>query len=238
MTSLDRAKRFMAAKATKLALTLLPLAALTVSLAPQARATTLTFFSGSCAVLTGTGTCNNQEASAVGGNSDANWIQVFGSVAPSQGGDVSIDENGSASGTLVQGDVIPVSWDFFVGGSGGTATATVGFAFSFQNNTQTQFSGIQVSPGSAAPFSLPITGIASGSDVKGSGSILVSGGGSFNHYDISLDVNSAYSQFSVSIPVGSTLDLNHAPSTPEPASLALAGSGLLAALFLKRRKKA
>ena len=114
MTLLERAKRFLAQKASRLAVVVVPLAAVALSSSP-AKAGSITLTSGSgcvldvCTVSTGTG----------GGYSGMNSIDLStsGSVTAFHIGDYQLDfsANGGVtggSGSISPGTEIPVSWDF------------------------------------------------------------------------------------------------------------------------------
>lgn len=236
MNLLERAKGFIAAKAAKIALTVVPLAALTAIAAPAHAG--VIFSNSVCSVIVGTGTCNSDEALAIGGNPNGNWIEAFtnGSIN-SAGGTVHLSVTGSASGgSFGIGEVIPVSWDFIVGNSG--SGGTVNWSLLYQINTDTgSNNSLSVSPG----YSTVASGSAAvGTEVMGSGSIIASNTNNVTGFSIDLDVSGGSgSFFNLTVPGGQTLDLNPlvgAAATPEPASFLLVGAGLVA-LSLRRKKK-
>lgn len=228
MTSLDRAKRFLASKATKLALTIVPLAALTVS-TPAAKASG-TFSSGSCSVIQGAGVCQLQQAGLEGGDSGFNWLEVFttSAASPSGSNTVELKATGSASGTFGTNEVLPLSWDFFVSSSGGSG------AFTWNLVDQLTFTAggpIALNVGNSGSFNQEINGSSS---VTNLGDPLTLAG-----YSIDLTVTGSNSNFFVNIPGASTLDLNPAQqsATPEPTTMILTGGALVGAALLSRRRK-
>ena len=106
----ERARGLAAAKAFKIALTLVPLAAMT-AVAPPAQASVI-LDPGSCMVLTGTGSCS-AVASPGGANSDLNSISVYGDVFDAADV-IEIFATGGvqASGGIVGPGSVPVAWDF------------------------------------------------------------------------------------------------------------------------------
>src|SRR5262249_39091216 len=114
LTSLEKAKQFLAQKASRLALTAVPLAAL--ALTPPAKANVI-FDSGGgsgggCFVSTpvgGSGGCGTFEQNPTGGNSQANWIALAGfGIAPS-GGVIRIGVSGGSTNSGSISGSIPVS---------------------------------------------------------------------------------------------------------------------------------
>lgn len=236
MNSLERAQRFLAEKASRLALSVLPLAALAVSAVPAHANTTFNVGSGSglgnCSAFSSSGSasCNSFQQNSVGGDPNANWVAMggSGSMVSFSGGSMSFGiSGGGASGSLGAGTV-PVSWDFFLtnrSSSGGTVNWDVFFEVSF-------------SGGEFPNYSLSGSTVLSGSgttEVTGSNAITIPGG-NVTGYEINLfTVSSGGSAipFSVDIPGDSSLDLN--TGVPEPSSLLLVAAGGL--LFLRRKKR-
>jgi hypothetical protein len=231
MSSLERAKQFLAAKVAKLAIAAIPLALVAIAAAPHANAGTFRIdtnaASGGCAVLQGLGFCS-ASSTPVGGDPSFNWISASGNVSSSNG---SLEINvggGIVSGGFAVGDVIPVSWDFFVNSEGveGTITPTLSYFLTGEGN----------------PFTatLDTTTYGNQTHYTGSGQITVASTVvEGDAWGIDLQVAGDSGAFTVDIPAGQTLDYNTAvTAAPEPASLALAGVGLLSALVLKRRRKA
>jgi len=238
MNSLDRARKFIGNKAAKLALGIVPLAALTTITPPAAHAGSINFSTSSgCSVQEGTGNTCGLTSIPVGGDPNANWIQLYtsGSISSvtlieGQGPDpiVKLEGYGSASGTA-SGDTIPIAWDFTTtqtsGSSGGTMNWSVDFSVSG--------SGL----GSNASFTTSGSGVSFG-EITGSNSIFLAAGGTLSSWSMTVDVTSPSDNFTLNVPGAKTLDLNSTASTPEPASLLLAGAGGAFLLFLRKRKRA
>jgi hypothetical protein len=225
MDSLERAKRFLTRKGSRLALTVLPLAALAIA-APAAKAATTTLISGSnCVVSTGTGACATAQEAAIGGNTGLNWVGLFtsGGVS-SSGGQLMLTATGGVTGSeafLASGNV-PVAWDFNILPL--SVDPTVDWTLTFQIN----FSG-----GGSSTFTTSANS-ATGDTIQGSGSISTSGG-TVDGYSISLHAGGP-SDFQIDIPNATTLDLNPPLSAvPEPSSLLVIS--VAGALMILRRKK-
>jgi hypothetical protein len=219
VSSLERAKLFLAQKATRLALGVVPLAALAVSAVP-AQASTI-FQSGE-ACFAGTGTCSVSQTSAVGGNPQANWVALTGSgTSTSSSGSQILDfyAIGTDTGTLTGS--VPVYWNFTLNpSSGSTVSWTVDETIYYGSSGAADFSanGNSSTPG----------------QVTGTGSITIPGTIGVTGYRIELDTDGSI-PYTVNIPAGS-LDLNPG-GVPEPATLFLVpGAGAL--LLLRRKKKA
>jgi hypothetical protein len=219
LDSVSRARQFLAKKASKLALSVVPLAAL--ALVPSARASA-TFDVGTCTVdlAFASGSCSTSQYSATGGNPNLNWIQMTGkgsvNVVNSSAGFIDFLASGGGSGSIVAG-VVPVSWDFQV-----NAMSTVNWTISFEifaNNG----SGSYTQSGY----------LSSGGEVKGASEINVPSGG-VTGWKMSLNTN-AVNPYVVTIPSGSTLDLNS--PAPEPSTILLTSLGGVALLLRRRKKK-
>ena len=225
MDSLERARRFLARRTSRLALTVLPLAALAIT-APAAKADTTTLATGSnCVVDTGTGACGTTQEAAIGGNTGLNWVGLFSSGSlSSSGGQLFLTATGGVSGSeafLASGNV-PVAWDFNI--SPLPQDPAVDWTLTFQVN----FSG-----GGSSTFSTGANS-ATGDTVQGSGSISTSGG-TVDGYQITLHAGGP-SDFQINIPNASTLDLNpQLSAVPEPSSLLVISAA--GALMILRRKK-
>jgi hypothetical protein len=232
---LERAKGYVAAKASKIALTVVPLAALAAITVP-AHATAVsgvTLIPTSCVVSIGSGSCTDDQASTIGGNTHANWLELFttGAVSPGGGNDeVLLFASGSASGLFSSGQTIPVAWDFFINGNSG---GTVNWDVLFQVFTSSGSSSIDPSNTADIPNGGPAT------EVQGTSSLFV-GASSITGYGLQLTVIGPNSDpYSVTVPGGGTIDFNQSTqsATPEPSSLALAVSGLLGLLVSRRKKR-
>ncbi|MBV9746083.1 MAG: PEP-CTERM sorting domain-containing protein [Acidobacteriia bacterium] len=231
MDLLTRAKAFLKGKASKIALTVVPLAALTVA-APPSRASIVsgvTFEPGSCVVNPGTfATCSEFQTSPTGGDPGANWISVASGTITSQFGLVGVTASGNASGSVATPTNIPVSWDFKT-----TTAITSGGAGSYDVL-------FQIVNSAGQPFLFTQSGSFNfGTNVETTGTGVIPGvSGSIAHYLINLQASVPVGSFMLQIPGGSTLDLNPSPTvpTPEPSTLLLTGAGI-AALLLRRKKK-
>jgi hypothetical protein len=222
VNSLERAKLFLAKKASRLALAVLPLAAIAVP------AHAGSFSAGGCGLMTGSGSCTVSQASSTGGNSQANWLQMFGSGwAQSSGGWMAeFFASGGASGSL-SGNV-PVSWDFSVNN---VLDPTVDWSVDFEvfynmsGSQSIQTAEFSQSGSGSTPFS-----------ASGSGLLSLPNGAMLNGYSMDLFTSSS-GAFTVDIPENLTMDLNPASGVPEPSTILLVSAGG-AALLWRRRKKA
>jgi hypothetical protein len=231
-TSLERAKRFIAQKAHKLALAAVPLAALAVSMVP-AHAGSLT--PGTCNAFTntsGSGVCFYGAAGVGGSVGDVTWMQMAGSGFTTSGGFLDFGNSGSGVGTgTIAAETIPVSWLLSVSGSNLAADPVsfflqIGVLISVSGGATNEFSFFQSGSWSTA------------GNQSGSGTFAVPSG-SIVGWDMTLSTSDSTSAYSINIPGGSTVDLNPASTaTPEPGSILLMGAGGAAMLFLRRRKKA
>lgn len=235
MTSLERAKHFLARKASRLALAVVPLAAVTISSSSAKAEAILT--SDACTVTTGSGSCGISLSGVSGGNMHLNsaFLSTSGSTVLSVGSAIDFS-GGSPSGgaTGSYNGKVPVSWDFdlievnavrvidwtltfTLNGSGGGAVAT----FSKSGSASTSSGG--------------------GTAVSGSGNMPTPGASTpIFGYTITLDTTtmSGKGSYEINIPVGSTLDLNPDPgSVPEPSTLLLMVPGVGALLLLRRKKQ-
>lgn len=228
MNSLDRAKRFLAAKASKIALAAVPLAVLTVT-APSANAgfTMAINSQQPCNFIDGTGSCSTTIPSATGGDPLGNWIQLatVGLGHPDAfSGSFTLHAGGAATGTLSAGETIPVSWDFTISPTAGSGTAnwTVSFALLGVAGHGTSASG-------QVPY---------GTQVSGTSTITIaSAEANLSTWSVQLAVTAPNSNYTVDVPGANSLDLNPLVAAPEPASLALTAAGMLSAFFFRRRKR-
>jgi hypothetical protein len=233
---LERAKIFVAAKAAKIALTVVPLAALTLIAIPAhaGAVASVTFSPGTCIVTPAVGTCVDSQVSPTGGNALANWIALSSNGAINSSGSttLTIGVNGSATGLFDTPQNIPISWDFFINnfGASGGGTGNVNWDVFFQ---------IQTSSGN---FSTDPSGndiLLGSTEIKGSSSFAV-GAATVTGYTIRLTTSAPSGvTFAVTIPGAATLDLNPTGVSlaPEPSSLPLAAFGLLGLLFRRRKKR-
>ncbi len=234
MNSLDRAKRFLAAKTAKLALAAIPLAlAVPAALATVNGGPTITFGADSGCSVTGFGFCNMDQLGAVGGNSSANWVEMFtvdngsngGFVTPADG-TIQLDAGGfgNASGFVSPGDIFPVAWDFTLspmnvpGQKPDSPALNVGFTFSL------------VGSGFEAVFAQNFGALGPGT-YTGTGNLIIpsfaSGGtGALTGFDINFLITNDFNTLALAIPQGTSLDLNS--PAPEPASLDMAALGMAA----------
>ncbi len=186
----------------------------------------------------GSGTCAEQNFSNIGGNSLANWIDVYtpGPLGTSGSSSIDLTLSGSASGTLTSGEVFPVSWDFsFFAPSQGLSnqlnqgiTGSVCFDIGSTRGTAQSCTPLAVSLGETTGSAALTVNFNSGGTAAATG------------YSIGLSFSNVPNNWTLSIPQGTSLDLNPS-SAPEPDSSALAGLGLAAtgllALFRRFRRK-
>jgi hypothetical protein len=233
MSSLDRAKKFLASKARILALAVVPLAAVT----DVAQAAPLTFSSSGCSVNS---LNNGQVASGsfcevnlgTGGVDGINSIAVFGggfvNFSPFEGSNYGIEfsATGSGDGGESPSGILPLAWDF-----------SIGDAFNTTNlNWYLQF--IFWGAGSGSYF-YATSGSGTG-QFKGSTVMEIASSG-INAWNVSLQITGDVTEvlsgggFAVDIPPGTTLDVNPVgDAVPEPSSLLLA---LPAGAFLLVRRR-
>jgi hypothetical protein len=238
MTSLDRAKRFLASKARTLALTAVPLATL-VAVAPPAKAGPVVFNTGTCSAtatgsssVSGTPSCGNSLLVTM--PNGANGLHLNGNVsAISNSGGTSfgavLDWSGAANSGSFTGSM-PVTWNFTVGftpaGIAATPIATYSWTLDFWFNTRSIHLQETGSGAVSAPF-------------QGSDSVPFNNTFVFN-WEAQLtatrtSVNSGET-LSLTVP-NSSVDINPAVAVPEPASLLLMTSGLGYILWRKRRRQ-
>ena len=229
MTFIGTAKRLLAAKATGLALTVLPLVAAIAVGAQSARAVGFDVnASGHCVVSNGSGSCSVGEVSPIGGNPGGNWVDLFtlGDVsAVSNRVVLSYVENGDGiTGTVTAGEEIPFSWDFFIidGGSGGSVTWRIEAKMTGSDNFLIYDTGILTS--------------STGSHIQGSALMTVLVDGAPDDFSLKL-LASSTSPFSINIPADATIAFNpaSAAAVPEPASLLFSGLGLTAIALMKKK---
>jgi hypothetical protein len=240
VNSFERARRFIAGKATKLALAVIPIAAITVIALPPAQASGIILDPGgddACYLLVGlSGSCSVSQAGEVGGDPNANWIQVSSPALTPFDGSLAVGVFGTANGgPAYTGEMIPVSWDFTVDNPD---DITDGGAVTWYLDLGIYGNSGCGSGGVCETDALDSGTAAIGSEVTGTDFIAVTAGGEVDGYTIQLDVtDNADDPFTVTVPLGGTIDLNpqSAPVAPEPASFLLAGAG--GALLLLRRKK-
>ncbi len=236
MDLLNQAKQFIARKASKLAMVAVPLAVLAMAVPAKAASIGAVLDpngTDTCTEFGSAGSCTVVVAGATGGDSALNWLQMFGQATASNGSgsgsfnlSISTQSGGvSSNGGILPMGLIPVSWNFTTSGSS---------AINWDVNEGLSVGGTFYSffaSGSTTP----------GVMVTGNGVIMVSSGGAVTAssggsvYNIELDFTSD-SAFSVTIPEGSTADLNNV-TAPEPASVLMMMAGGGALLLLRRRKR-
>lgn len=232
MNSLERARHFLAQKASRLALAIVPLAALAIA-TPSARAGSIVATSGSFATtpeachISGTGSsgaCTTTSESSVGGDANINWVSMSGTGTTT--GTLAFGDANSGSGTLPAG-TIPVSWLFDVN------------QISAQDPMIDWSITFNISIGSGILLFSQSGSASTGSVVSGSGLINNPSSTSLSGWSMLLDTAPSGGSFTygITIPGRATVDLNPQSSAPEPASLLLIGPGLGALLYLRRRKR-
>src|SRR5579863_3860828 len=121
MNSLERAKSFLARKASRLALAVVPLAAVAISSSPARAGTIVHLNSGSCNVVSGGGTCGTSLLTP-GGNSQINdFVSMFSSgslssVVSGSGSVLDVSATGAANSGAFSSTptTVPVAWDFSI----------------------------------------------------------------------------------------------------------------------------
>jgi len=235
MTSLDRAKRFLAAKTAKIALAAVPLA---LAVPASFGQVSLTFNTGTCTVSAGfpatSGSCALQQFSAIGGNSSANWLDLYTTTNIGPGnGSILLNANGTASGGMTSGETLPVSWDFSFSqiptqGGNLTSVSPMDVQISFFINGTT----------ASGSFFQDLGNVGLG-ETTGSGFLTMptfTGTDTISSYSIQFNATNVPSNFRLSIPQGTSLDLNDvASATPEPSTFVLGGAGMGLLGLMRRR---
>jgi hypothetical protein len=249
MTSLDRAKRFIAQKSRTIAVSIVPLAALTVAGVP-AVAQTLNA-DGGCTV-TGVGSAQSVSGSCAQANQSSTVGGILGVKVDTtsnasafgfgvSGGSFGVDIAtgiGSTSNFSFFSGTIPLSWDF-------TASATRGGSLSYQL-TYTLFGNfLQGQLPEGGNTLTPIAtrtesgGALSGQTVSGTDSVTFGLPVNITGYKIDLRVmdSNPFGSLSVNIPINS-LDIAEpvTSATPEPETWGLLGTGIAAMLLGRFRR--
>src|SRR5580704_17780256 len=120
MNSLERAKRFLAEKASRLAIAVVPLAAVAVSAVPAKAGVILQAGGPDCFVTTGTGNCNTVDFGGSSNILEGLALVSSGGASSSSfvnstvGNEIvfSASDGVSSGGSLTTPTVVPVSWDF------------------------------------------------------------------------------------------------------------------------------
>lgn len=230
------------------------LAAMAMISASTAQATTIAGFglssTSNCFTTVEASTCETQQVSTQGGDPNGNWVALSSSTITAQSGSAGLNATGSASGLVVTGEVIPVSWDFFITGNGSSDTASWQLIFELDGPQTINFArtgnfvgNVVAGPNSAQTSASGDTSFTDGSSTEITGSGFLNIGNSFDSnpslgsYFMSLAVSSTSntSGFTVLVPGGATLDFNSVTPAPEPASIMMAGIGA-GALLLARKK--
>jgi hypothetical protein len=250
LTSLHKAASFLAKKASRLALAIVPLAAVAVATVP-AKADSFAFTTSSCVVVAsgGSGTCGVEIVNPVGGDPAGNWLALFGTgvvsgssvfsdfSSSSSSGFLDFSSSGSATGSISAGANIPVSWLFDIDSSSQSCLCITNTSIYSQSDlvSWTVSFDIQTTDGThpVVPFFSMSGSGTPGSIVSGTGIIQVVTAGSPFQWDLSLNTSSP-AAYGITIPGGATLDLN-ANVSPEPSTLFLM-AGAVGVLYLKRRK--
>jgi hypothetical protein len=232
MSSLDRAKKFLANKARTLALAVVPLAAATSEI--QAAPLVLSTQGVNCTVtpyqaFTNSGSFCSVTSNGIGQVDGINWVSIFGnsSVMYAGGEDNYYEVSFYAQGSADQGEspsqFLPVSYDFTVGES-------------FGNEVISWELMIALLDASSGGYTYSVSGSGTGR-FTGAG-IINFGSLPIMRWNASLRVGalalSNEAGFFVDIPSGSTLDLNPVSGVPEPSTWMLALTGG-ACLLLRRR---
>jgi len=244
MTSVERARKFIQARGKAIAMTIVPLATLALAASQPAKAAqVLVFNSGGC-VASSSGVMSNPIGSCLdtpipGFQNGANSLKLTGlaSVQAVSGGgfgSLTFEMTGSANGGIAQG-VLPVSWDFYVGASQpvGSGGYTLQFRFNSGSFSRLESGGLDFNA-NCGDFACAHV----------SGSDFIGVDGPISSYDVSLTVGAFFNPgtfLQLNVP-GNSIDIN--PQTevviggaPEPASLALGGTGLLGLMLARFRRR-
>ena len=226
----------------KLALSVIPLVALTAVAVPAKATLGVIFGTGPCVVSEGTGSCSDT-ANPGGANAAANWINLtsttissaqeggvnaecfnagfLGQGSPGCGGfteDVQFSLSGGGSGTFDVAQNIPVTLDFLI-----VAASQVNWNVIIDITT--------ASNGTFYTSTDPLTGsVGSGSTHVTTYGVIPNVLGTVTGYSISLAADDPNGDaFTLAAPIF----LNQ---TPEPSSLLLIGAGVIA-LFLRKKRQ-
>lgn len=232
MTSLDRAKRFLAARTAKLALTAIPLAVAIPAAFGQGTTGFNFNTSSGCSVTSGTGSCNVEQLSSTGGNPLGNWVDVYtnGLVSPSSGSLILVTNSANASGSFASDETIPVAWDFTLSPIPRGEQAQTTFSTTGTPDVPLEWFV------NGSPTLTQNLGSLSGGTYTGASSFTISGGTTLSSYQIAMVLTNDFN-YNLSVPEGTSIDLNSVAASPEPASFLLAGAGLFGLLHRFRRRK-
>jgi len=259
MTSVERARKFIQARGKAIALTIVPLAALTLVGTQSARALTIPLSfnnDGSCSVtalgqsqqgiFSQTNSCTE---SVVAGsqNGISNALKMTGNATvvpfapqglegsfvtqtPSMG--IQFQMSGTASGSDT--GIAPLNWDFNLTDTNSGATSGA-YTLTFS------FTGTGAPSAKVESNSLVYTSCNGGSAVCASvlGSDAISFNGQVTGYTITLaaTVNSQFGNLTLNVPQNS-IDVNEQPTgAPEPTSMALGATSLLGLMFARFRRR-
>ena len=203
---------------------------------PAAASPVSSFFlnpDATCTLDQATGSCSVTQVASTGGNAAGNWLGLSsdGPIVPLAGASefgIRV-EDGVASGNVLQNEIIPVSWDFFINPINGAPAETLDWSFEFDLFGQQSGEFMSFNSGTSHY----------GSEVRGSATLTLDSNDILTGYNIFFTADGEDDRFSITIPGSATLDINSAPpiSTPEPSDALLAASGVFASLFLRRQKR-
>jgi PEP-CTERM motif len=228
-TSLDRAKRFLRAKAGAIALTVVPLAAAVALVAPAQASLVLT--PSTCdAVPSGSGIfqitpCSVEQLPV--GSDGVEGVKLYGDASTTSmfSGFLALNMStqGVASGT---GGAIPISYDF-----------TLSDTFSNAMSWDVYFSVA----GSEAVASGSASGVSTGGEITGSFSVDASDIGNAYEYVLHVEAIEGASApddtLTIDVPMNS-IDVNPVTSAaPEPSTVTLLGSVLVSLAWWRRRRR-
>lgn len=239
MSSLEKARQFAARKLTKLALAVVPLAAMVVS-EGSAKATPLTFnpsssgsfYGGDFGTFFSSGSTFGSN-SITASNPNATAVTIFGSqnIFQSGGGQISYSFGASGTASGVFDDAvgpIPYSYDFTLDSQFPADTLSWILTLNFDSTQVVNLSGLR----NNGQLSQQFTG--SGFIAPTNSTI------SSYRFQLTVSLNTPSDSYvNIYIPAGTSLDLNFAPTSavPEPGSAVLLVSAAGGILLLRRRKK-
>jgi len=246
MTSVERAGKFIQARGRAIALTIVPLATLTLAATQHAKADPLTFNNdGTCQVtvsgFAGAHTCSDTIIDGLqNGATDSIKVQGSGTVLHQNtqelegfstiANSITFEASGTASGTDFQ--PLPFNWDFLISDSRSSVT-TVSYTLTYS------FNNGGVATTESGPIALTACGDISGCGTVTGNDSLNFNGTSVTNYDIKLIVTANLSgndSLTVTIPSNS-IDVNLQSGAPEPTTWALGGTGLLALMLSRFRRR-
>lgn len=232
MTSVERAKRLLQAKARTIALTVVPLASV-IGVSAPLHASTITLDPSSCsAIPSGSGVFMITPCSILQlptGSDGVTGIKLYGTASTTSTNEgflaLNMSTGGTASGS--GGAIIPVDYDFTLSDTSGNVMNWDVYFDIAGNNGATNASG-------------QATGTSTGGEITGSFSVNTSQIGDAFSYVLHVEAIMGAAEndtLTITVPQNS-IDVNPVPaSAPEPSTMGLLASALASLTWWKRRNK-